>query len=109
MRNGDVMTETDIQAAPDELLALARAMRPLWDHDVLAAAILAAKSAGWSWVRTFSTAAKLMADEHASPWDLKRAAASPTKRGDMPAPGTEKRGAALARELLVHRDGGNAA
>ena len=66
-------------------------------------AILAAKYAGWSWVRTFSTTAKLMTDEDASPWDLKRAAADPAKPGAVPEPGTEKRGAALARELLTHR------
>jgi hypothetical protein len=95
------MTETTIHSAPDELLALAKAMRPDWDHDVLAAAILAAKSAGWSWVRTFSVTVKLMAGEDASPWDLKHAAANPLERASVPDPGAAKHGAALARELLM--------
>ena len=88
-----------MEAAPDQLADLARAMRPEWDHDVLTAAIVAAKNAGWTWTRTFTETARLLTDPHASPWDLKHAAASPKER-DLPAPGTEKRGAALARQLL---------
>jgi len=89
----------DIHAAPDELLALARAVRPAWDHDILAAALLAAKNAGWTWDRTLAETVRLMRHPSGSPWDLKRAAASPLAR-DLPPPGTEKRGAALARQLL---------
>lgn len=100
--------ETDIQAAPGELVALARAVRPAWDHDVLAAAILAAKQAGWTWARTLAETVRLMNDPDGSPWDLKRAAADPF-RHTVPAPGTEKRGAALARELLAGRPGDGAA
>jgi hypothetical protein len=99
----------DIQAAPDELLALARAMRPAWDHDVLAAALLAARQAGWTWDRVLAETVRLMRDRDGSPWDLKRAAASPLAR-DYPPPGTEKAGAARARELLERRhEGGDAA
>ncbi len=90
---------TEIQAAPDELAALARAVRPAWDHDVLAAALLAAKSAGWTWDRTLAETVRLMRDPDGSPWDLRRAAADPFRRA-VPPPGAEKRGAALARRLL---------
>ncbi len=98
------MTEPDIRAAPGELVALAAAMRPHWDHDVLAAALLAARQAGWSWDRTLAETIRLMRREDGSPWDLKRAAASPLHR-EHPQPGTAEHGAARARELLGHRDG----
>jgi hypothetical protein len=97
----------DIQAAPDELLALARAVRPAWDHDTLAAAILAAKNSGWTWDRTLAETVRLMRDPDGSPWDLRRAAADPFSRSVVP-PGTEKRGAAMARQLLGY-EGGDAA
>ena len=93
----------DIHAAPDELLALARAVRPAWDHDILAAALLAARQARWTWSRTLAETVRLMNDPDGSPWDLKRAAADPFERATVP-PGTEKRGAAMARELLEHRN-----
>ena len=96
----------DIRAAPGELLALARAVRPAWDHDILAAAILAAKNSGWTWDRTLAETVRLMRDPGGSPWDLKRAAADPFTHS-VPPPGTEKRGAQLARELLGY--GGDAA
>ena len=89
----------DICAAPDELLALARAVRPAWDHDILAAALFAAKNSGWTWDRTLGETVRLMRDPDGSPWDLKRAAADPFERATVP-PGTEKRGAALARRML---------
>jgi hypothetical protein len=89
----------DIQAAPDELLALARAVRPAWDCDILAAALLAARQAGWTWDRTLAETVRLMRHPSGSPWDLKRAAADPFRKSTVP-PGTEKRGAAAARQLL---------
>ena len=91
-----------MEAAPHELAALAAAMRPEWDHDVLTAAITAAKTAGWTWTRTFNETARLLTDPHASPWDLKRAAASPMHREHVE-PGAHERGAALARQLLDAR------
>ena len=97
----------DIQAAPDELLALAVAVRPAWDHDVLAAALLAARTAGWTWDRTLAETIRLMRDPDGSPWDLKRAAADIFHKS-VPPPGTEKRGAAKARALLASRRGGAA-
>jgi hypothetical protein len=101
------MTEPDICAAPDELLALARVMRPHWDHDVLAAALLAAKNAGWSWDRTLAETVRLMRKADASPFDLRAAAARPARAGD-PAPSDYQSAAAKARELLAHRDAGSA-
>jgi len=99
----------DIHAAPDELLALARAVRPAWDHDVLAAAVLAAKNAGWTWDRTLAETVRLMRAADGSPWDLKRAAADPFHKS-VPPKGTEKRGAARAREMFERRhEGGDAA
>jgi hypothetical protein len=97
----------DIQAAPGELLALARAVRPAWDHDILASALLAAKNSGWTWDRTLAETVRLMRDPDGSPWDLRRAAADPFGRATVP-PGTEKRGAAAARKLLGY-EGGDAA
>ena len=94
--------ENPIQPATHELVALARAMRPDWDHDVLSSAILAAKNSGWTWTRTFSETARMLTDAKASPWDLKHAAASPFRR-EEPEPGATERGAALARELLETR------
>ncbi|HET9973920.1 MAG TPA: hypothetical protein VFQ68_37205 [Streptosporangiaceae bacterium] len=89
----------DIHAAPDELLALARAVRPAWDCDVLAAALLAARQAGWTWDRVLAETVRLMRKADGSPWDLKRAAADPFHRAMVP-PGTEKRGATATRLLL---------
>jgi hypothetical protein len=99
--------EPDIQAAPDELAALARAMRPAWDHDILTAALLAARQAGWTWDRTLAETIRLMRSPDGSPWDLRRAAADPFHHATVP-PGTEKRGAAAARELLGYDHGGAA-
>ena len=95
------------EAAPRELVALAVAMRPEWDPGVLSSAILAAKNAGWSWTRTFTETARRLTDENATPWDLKRAAASPLHRQE-PEPGATERGAALARQLLDARPAGAA-
>jgi hypothetical protein len=75
----------DICAAPDELLALARAVRPAWDHDILAAALLAASQSGWTWDRTLAETVRLMRSPDGSPWDLKRAAADPFRRPDASA------------------------
>jgi hypothetical protein len=47
---------------------------------------------------------RLIHDPDGSPRDLKRAAADPFHRSVVP-PGTEKRGAAKARDLLARRGG----
>lgn len=93
-----------IHAAPDELLALAAAMRPDWDDAILASALIAARTAGWTWDRTLAETIRLMRDPAGSPWDLKRAAADPFHK-TTPPPGTEKRGAAKARALLGYQGG----
>lgn len=76
---------TGIQPAVTQLLLLAEEMRPDWDHDVLADALIAAKIAGWSWIHQLRETVRLMCDEDASPWDLKRAAADPIRREPKPA------------------------
>jgi hypothetical protein len=98
------MTEPDICAAPDELVALARKMRPHWDHDVLEAAILGAKNAGWTWDRTLAEVVRLMRDADASPFDLKAAAADPFRSAESRTPAWADR-AAEAREQLLGRPG----
>ena len=98
------MTETAIQPAPAELLALARAMRPDWDHDALAAAILAAKTAGWTWDHVLAETVRLMRDPAASPSDLRAAAAVlPPRPGTGRTPAWKTR-AAEARERLLTRN-----
>jgi hypothetical protein len=99
------MTEPAIRSAPDELVALAKAVRPEWDLNVLASAILAAKNAGWTWRRTLAETMRLIGDADGSPWDLKRAAADPFHRATVP-PGTAERGAADARAVLGYDGGG---
>jgi hypothetical protein len=94
----------DIAAAPDELVALARAVRPAWDHDVLAAAILAVRQAGWTWDRTLAETVRLMRDPDGSPWDLKRAGADPFHQSVSRTPAWHDR-AAAAREQLLNRPG----
>ncbi len=95
MKATETETVPDIQAAPDELAA----MRPAWDRDVLTA-----RQAGRTRDRTLAETVRLMRSPDGSPWDLKRAAASPVRREYTP--GAYERGAATARELL---EGGGAA
>jgi hypothetical protein len=59
------------------LVMVAEILKPDWDHDVLADAILAADIAGWGPPRLLREFARLVTDDDASPWDLKRAAAVP--------------------------------
>jgi hypothetical protein len=96
------MTEPDICAAPDELVALARKMRPHWDHDVLEAAILGAKNAGWTWDRTLAEVVRLMRNADSSPFDLKAAAADPFRSAESRTAAWADR-AAEAREQLLGR------
>jgi|SRR6266581_8960616 len=98
---------TEIQPAPDELVALARVMRPQWDHDVLAKAILAAKNAGWTWDHVLAETVRLMRKADASPFDLKAAAADPLRSDTSRAVADGTTAAARARDLypaLRHRD-----
>jgi len=97
------MTETCIQPAPDELRALARRMRPDWDHDVLANAILAAKNAGWTWEQVFRYVVRLVLRGDSDPAELRHAAANPIRVPDGKTPRWHDR-AAEARERLLHRN-----
>lgn len=62
------------------LVFIAEILKPDWDHDVLADAILAAATANWTPVRLLREYVRLVAGEDGSPWDLKRAAANPFER-----------------------------
>lgn len=97
------MTETCIQPAPAELQALAAAMRPDWDREALAAAILAAKNAGWTWDRTLAEVIRLARKEAGSPVELRHAAGRPA-RADDPQVADGPTWAARAREMLEHRN-----
>jgi hypothetical protein len=102
------MTEPDICAAPEELAALAKAVRPHWDHDVLAAALIAARTAGWTWDRTLAETVRLMREADGSPFDLRAAAADPFHSAQTRTPAWHER-AATAREQLAHRHDGQGA
>jgi len=94
---------TDLQPAPGELVALAAAVRPDWDRDALANAVLAAKTAGWTWEQVFRYVVRLILREDATPAELRHAAARPARAGD-PSPADGEAWAARAREMLLHRD-----
>ena len=69
-----------IQLATPQLLELAEAMRgPEWADD-LAGALAAARNSGWDWPKAFLFAARLLADEDASPRDLVTALRDPLER-----------------------------
>ena len=69
-----------IATATPQLLELAEAMRGEDWADDLAGALIAATHAGWDWPKRFLFAARLMADEGASPQDLRTAVRNPVKR-----------------------------
>lgn len=96
---------TDIQPAARELAALAQAMRG-WDEGELMGAMLAARNAGWDFEQTFREVARLLLLRDGDPAALRHAAAHPLRPVTAPGPGpdTYEQGAALARELLEHRD-----
>jgi hypothetical protein len=96
------MTETAIQPATGELQALAAAMRPDWDRDQLAQAILAAKNAGWTFEQVFRYVVRLLVREDAAPAELRHAAANPLRPEAAKTPAWHDR-AAEARERLLHR------
>jgi hypothetical protein len=79
------------------LVIIAEFLRPDWDFDVLGDAIIAAEMAGWTPGRLVRQVAALIADEDASPWDLKRLAADPFK----PAPATTGTGRPKNAEYLA--------
>lgn len=93
-----------LQPAVPELVRFAAATRTDWDADDLDAAILAALQAGWEWDEVYREVHRLLLIEDGSPASLRAKCKSvfkvtPTGRT------TYQRGAAMARELLEHRNG----
>ena len=78
---------SEIQPAIPELTALALATRPGWTETAVTGAILAAKTAGWSWPRTLTRMARLAADPDAEPQQMLDELRDPLKR----AAGTHRR------------------
>ena len=95
---------THIQNADRELIDLAVKMRPDWDRDDFAGALLAAKHAGWEDDLIFARVADLILDPDAAPRDLRAAAASPF-RAAIGRPSDDSAGwAQVARDRLEHRN-----
>lgn len=93
--------ETDpLVPATDELSALALAARPDWREHELHQALLACRTAGWTWRHTLTVTVRLLADPHGTPWELKRLTASPVTRMPGAQPGEGYR---RAREALASR------
>ena len=69
-----------IATATPQLLELAEAMRGEDWADDLAGALIAATHAGWDWPRRFLFAARLLADDDATPQDMRTAVRNPAKR-----------------------------
>ena len=98
------MTATDppeIRRAVPALIALATHVRPDWDEPDLQAAIVAAATAGWDWPRVLVEVVRLLVDPDGSPRDLREASRDPLKASRPPEPGTEARGAELARRAMA--------
>lgn len=62
---------TEINEAPRELLALAVAARPDWDHDQTWNALLAVRTAGWPFGRILREIIRLLLIEDSRPVDLR--------------------------------------
>lgn len=89
---------TVIRAAVPQLVALIVESCG-WDHDDTESAVLAMTQANWSFDRILAETLRVARSDDGTPWDLRRAAASPVKRDD-PAEDAWKRGAEFARQLL---------
>ncbi len=73
------MTTPAAQPASEALLDLAAATRPDIDRHQLQQALAACHSAGWTWPRTLTETARMLARGE-EPRDLIAATADPTKR-----------------------------
>ncbi|MFB4280813.1 hypothetical protein ACBJ59_36375 [Nonomuraea sp. MTCD27] len=91
----------EIRRAVPALIALATGVRPDWNETDLQSAIVAAATAGWEWSRVLVEVVRLLVDPDGSPKDLREASRDPLKAGRPPEPGTEVRGAELARRALA--------
>ena len=92
-----------VQPASRELTDLAVTMRPDWDRDDLSGALVAAKTAGWSWERTFREVSRLLLLDDGEPAALRHAAATPLRPSLAPS-GDASGWAARARQMLAGRD-----
>lgn len=90
----------EVRRAVLPLIALAVEVRPDWQRADVQGAIVAAATAGWDWPRVLVEVARLLTDLNAVPRDLIEASRPPTAIRPAPEPGTEARGAELARAAL---------
>lgn len=85
-----------IQEAPQELLALAVAVRPDWNPEETWNALLAARTAGWAWTRTVHETVRLMLVPDGEPSGLRHAARAPLARSEPGKLAPDLRARALA-------------
>lgn len=77
------------EAGP-ELQATALVMRPDWgDGEPLRGAMVAARTAGWSWVRTFKFVSEMLTDDKAQPYQLRDACRDSGARSEPADTGSE--------------------
>lgn len=94
-------TKPEIRAALGELVALAVAVRPDWTADDVQAALVDARTCGWSWAHAFVAMARLIVDPDAKPGELVPPHPDP-QRAPLHRPGSAESAAELlaeAREL----------
>jgi hypothetical protein len=72
--------EAAVHPAAIELTALAVAVRPDWDGDIVAGVLQRARDEKMPWPKVLVSLPRLMADPDASPRDLLKACASPLGR-----------------------------
>jgi len=94
---------SEIKPAIPELTALALATRPGWTETAVTGAILAAKTAGWSWPRTLTRMARLAADPDAEPQQMLDELRDPLKRAAGTPPETVHERVAGLRAQLPQR------
>lgn len=90
----------EVRRAVVPLVALAVEVRPDWQRADVQGAIVSAAMAGWDWPRVLVEVARLLTDPAAAPRDLVEAARPLMAIRPVPEPGTERRGAELARAAL---------
>ena len=93
----------DLARAEAALIDLAAAMRG-WDPQDVAQAIFAAKQANWDFTRIYRYVTRLIDTEDGEPRNLRAAAANPFRPAAGSTPADGPAWAAVARELLEHRN-----
>lgn len=73
--------------AQPQLIALAVTMRPTWDADELERAICGARTAGWSWEKTYAAVHQLLTIRDSTPYHLTVAVRDPRNRPTTPSSG----------------------